>query len=68
MILQKNVLVVSARRIDKMTVNEKVYFIYGYCYGLATEAKSEGLFSDLSLKAVANFFLQEYLEKHKGGD
>ena len=40
-----------------------IYFIYGYLYRMAEEAKQDGLFDGFSVKEVISIYLSEWTKK-----
>ncbi len=50
---------------EKMTSDQKVYFIYGYAYRLAQEAKQEGLFNDLTTDELTMVMLNDLIKSKR---
>ncbi|ADH03245.1 gp99 [Bacillus phage W.Ph.] len=50
---------------EKMTNDQKIYFIYGYAYRLAQEAKQEGLFNELTTDELTMVMLNDFINNKR---
>lgn len=48
-----------------MTIDEKVYFVYGYAYCLAEQMKKDGSFNDLKTDELARWLLSDACKEVK---